>query len=152
MPINCLNALQVKIVNLEFQKEIFLNSKAQVGDVYESRHDKLFQWLTMLSTQLESAVELSSSLQVQHAAAQNTICARTQRDCAGICRFVPIAIPITCRIHISHPARVPTCASHPHQHNPSMAIGVPSAKNGDPSNSRLEREGRVRVEQGEVGF
>jgi hypothetical protein len=44
------------------------------------------------------------SLQFQHAAAQNTICARIQRDCAGITRhFVPIAITIPWRIHISHP-------------------------------------------------
>jgi uncharacterized phage infection (PIP) family protein YhgE len=35
--------------------------------------DKLFQRLTTLSTQLESAIELSSSLQAQHAAAQSTI-------------------------------------------------------------------------------
>jgi hypothetical protein len=35
--------------------------------------DELFQRLTSLSTQLESAIELSSSLQAQHAAAQSTI-------------------------------------------------------------------------------
>jgi hypothetical protein len=35
--------------------------------------DELFQRLTTLSTQLESAIELSSSLQAQHAAAQSTI-------------------------------------------------------------------------------
>ncbi|KIM79867.1 hypothetical protein PILCRDRAFT_823052 [Piloderma croceum F 1598] len=35
--------------------------------------DELFQRLTTLSSQLESAIELSSSLQAQHAAAQSTI-------------------------------------------------------------------------------
>lgn len=35
--------------------------------------DELFQRLTSLSTQLESAIELSSSLQAQHAVAQSTI-------------------------------------------------------------------------------
>jgi len=35
--------------------------------------DELFQRLSTLSTQLESAIELSSSLQAQHAAAQSTI-------------------------------------------------------------------------------
>ena len=39
LPIDCLNALQVKIVNLEFQKEIFLNSKAQIGDIYKICHE-----------------------------------------------------------------------------------------------------------------
>jgi hypothetical protein len=39
LPIYCLNALQVKIVNLEFQKEIFLSSKAQIGKVYDIRHE-----------------------------------------------------------------------------------------------------------------
>jgi hypothetical protein len=35
--------------------------------------DELFQRLTTLSIKLESAIEFSSSLQVQHAAAQSTI-------------------------------------------------------------------------------
>jgi hypothetical protein len=37
--------------------------------------DQLFEQLTTLSNQLESAVELSSNLQAQHTAAQNTISA-----------------------------------------------------------------------------
>lgn len=35
--------------------------------------DQHFEWLMMLSGQFESAAELSSSLQVPHAAAQSTI-------------------------------------------------------------------------------
>jgi hypothetical protein len=39
--IGCLNAvqLQLKIVDLEFKKEIFLSSKAQIGEVYNIRHE-----------------------------------------------------------------------------------------------------------------
>jgi hypothetical protein len=37
--------------------------------------DQVFERLTTLSSQLESAVELSSTLQAQHATAQSTICA-----------------------------------------------------------------------------
>ena len=39
LPIDHLNALQFEIINLEFKKEIFLNSKAQIGNVYKICHE-----------------------------------------------------------------------------------------------------------------
>ena len=60
--------------------------------------DQLFEQLTTLSNQLKSVVELSSSLQAQHATAQSTISALESKVIAleGLVKSSPLPIELTC--------------------------------------------------------
>ena len=70
--------------------------------------DQLFERLTTLSNQLESAVELSRSLQAQHAAAQSTISVLESKVIAqeGLIKSSPSPIESTCPT-LAEPAASP---------------------------------------------
>ena len=70
--------------------------------------DQLFEQLTILSNQLESAVELSGSLQAQHATAQSTISVLESKviTLEGLVKSSPFPIESTCST-LAEPAASP---------------------------------------------
>ncbi|KIM72918.1 hypothetical protein PILCRDRAFT_15718 [Piloderma croceum F 1598] len=87
--------------------------------------DKLFQRLTTLSIQLESAIELSSSLQSRHAAAQSTISVLKSKVSSFESLAQQFQAPSLPTPHLDSLTQVLNDWK-----NPSRANGLPSARNG----------------------
>ncbi|KIM74055.1 hypothetical protein PILCRDRAFT_715237 [Piloderma croceum F 1598] len=110
--------------------------------------DQVFERLTTLSSLLESAVELSSTLQAQHAAAQSTISALESKVTA-LEELVHAQSQVSCPVAPQpEPAQLP---NNPTQsHKPSTNGRSPFKANGL-SSARDEWENKVKAVETNLG-